>query len=170
MLDGNAVGLMNGDQFVLNLDSKGKEQKRKITLYFANSKGDHLQAVTTSVTYNSVTPLAEMLVQQLIQGEETLQRMRDKPSGVKPSIPDDTVLNSLTIRGQVCYIDLGSGFNNLLSGISSEVSVYSIVNTLCELSNVNRVQFTIEGEPQDNYGEMNSFSSVLERKLDLVER
>ena len=96
--------------------------------------------------------------------------MRDKPSGVKPSIPDDTVLNSLTIRGQVCYIDLGSGFNNLLSGISSEVSVYSIVNTLCELSNVNRVQFTIEGEPQDNYGEMNSFSSVLERKLDLVER
>ena len=48
--------------------------------------------------------------------------------------------------------------------------MYSIVNTLCELANVNRVQFTVDGEPQDKYGEMDSFSSVLERKLDLVEQ
>lgn len=170
MLDGNAVGLMNRDRFVLNLNNKGKEQSRQVTLYFANEKGDRLREVTTSVTYNSVTPLAEMLVQQLIRGEETIREMKGKSSGVQPSIPDATVLNSLTIRGQVCYVDLGSGFNNLLSGISSEVSVYSIVNTLCELSNVNRVQFTIEGEPQDKYGEMESFSSVMERKLDLVEK
>ena len=70
----------------------------------------------------------------------------------------------------MCYVDLGNGFNELLSGISSEVTVYSIVNTLCELANVNRVQFTVDGEPQDKYGEMDSFSSVLERKLDLVEQ
>ena len=55
------------------------------------------------------------------------------------------------------------------AGISSEVTVYSIVNTLCELSNVNRVQFTIDGEPQEQYGEMDSFHSVLERNLDIVE-
>lgn len=170
MLNGNTVGLMDPDRFVLNLNDKGKEQSRQVTLYFANKRGDHLRAVTTSVTYDSVTPLAEMLVEQLIRGEETIRGMKENPDGVQPSIPEDTVLNSLTIRGQVCYVDLGSGFNNLLSGISSEVSVYSIVNTLCELSNVNRVQFTIEGEPQDKYGEMEAFSSVLERELDLVEK
>lgn len=170
MLDGNAVGLMNKERFVLNLNNKGKEQSRQVTLYFANAKGDRLREVTTSVTYNSITPLAEMLVQQLIRGEETIREMKGNSSGVQPSIPDDTVLNSLTIRGQVCYVDLGNGFNNLLSGISSEVSVYSIVNTLCELSNVNRVQITIDGEPQDKYGEMEAFSLGMERKLDLVER
>ena len=78
-------------------------------------------------------------------------------------------MNHITIRDQICYVDLGSGFNDLLAGISSEVTVYSIVNTLCELSNVNRVQFTIDGEAQEQYGEMNSFHSVLERNLNLVE-
>lgn len=169
MLAGNAVGLMNPDRFVLNLNNRGKEQSRQVTLYFANAAGDRLREVTASVTYDSVTPLAEMLVQQLIRGEETLRAMKGEHTGVQPSIPDDTVLNSLTIRGQVCYVDLGSGFNNLLSGISSEVSVYSLVNTLCELPNVNRVQITIDGEPQEKYGEMEAFSTVLERKLDLVE-
>lgn len=169
MMDGNAVGLMNPDRFVLDLDNQGKEQNRQVTLYFANKKGDGLRAVTVSVTYNSITPLADMLIRQLIQGEETIRDMGGNSSEIQPSIPEETVLNNLTIRGQVCYVDLGSGFNNLLSGISSEVSVYSIVNTLCELSNVNRVQFTIDGEPQDKYGEMESFSTVLERKLDLVE-
>lgn len=169
MIDGNAVGLMNRDRFVLNLNNQGKEQSRQVTLYFANKKGDRLRAVNTSVTYNSITPLAEMLIGRLIEGDETIRGMKGNQSEVQPSIPEETVLNNLTIRGQVCYVDLGSGFNHLLSGISSEVTVYSIVNTLCELANVNRVQFTIDGEPQDKYGEMESFSSVLERKLDLVE-
>lgn len=169
MIDGNAVGLMNRDRFVLNLNNQGKEQSRQVTLYFANKKGDRLRAVNTSVTYNSITPLAEMLIGRLIQGEETIQGMKGNWSDVQPSVPEETVLNNVTIRGQVCYVDLGSGFNNLLSGISSEVTVYSIVNTLCELANVNRVQFTIDGEPQNKYGEMESFSTVLERKLDLVE-
>ena len=170
MISGNAVGLMSRDRFVLNLDSEGKEQSRQITLYFSNKKGDRLRAVSTTVTYNSATPLAELLVNQLIQGEETIQGMKNNSSEVRPAIPEDTILNNLTIRDQVCYVDLGSGFNNLLSGISSEVTVYSIFNTLCELANVNRVQFTVDGEPQDKYGEMDSFSSVLERKLDLVEQ
>ncbi len=170
MIAGNAVGLMNKDYFVLNLDGEGKEQRRQITLYFANRKGDRLRAVSASVTYNAVTPLAEMLVEKLIVGEETIRGMKGEYSGIQPSIPEDTVLNSLTIRDQVCYVDLGSSFNNLLSGISSEVSVYSIVNTLCELPNVNRVQFTIDGEPQEKYGEMEAFNLVLERKLDLVEK
>ena len=40
---------------------------------------------------------------------------------------------------------------------------YSIVNTLCELPNVNRVQITVEGESQEKYGEMDGFHLVLER-------
>ena len=168
MISGNAVGQMSREYFVLNLDSEGKEQSKQVTLYFSNKKGDCLRAVSTTVTYNSATPLAELLVNQLIQGEETIQK--SKSSDVRPAIPENTILNNLTIRDQVCYVDLGSGFNELLSGISSEVTVYSIVNTLCELANVNRVQFTVDGEPQDKYGEMDSFSSVLERKLDLVEQ
>jgi germination protein M len=49
------------------------------------------------------------------------------------------------------------------------VTVYALVNTLCELSNINRVQITVDGEAQEKYGEMEHFDTVLERNLDLVE-
>lgn len=170
MISGNAVGPMNSDDFVQNLDALGKEKSRQVTLYFSNLTGDKLRAVTTSVTYNAATPLAELLVNQLIQADGVIAGQKGKIKNVKAAIPKKTVVNHLTIRDQICYVDLGSGFNDLLSGISSEVTVYSIVNTLCELSNVNRVQFTIDGETQEQYGEMDSFHSVLERNLDLVEQ
>lgn len=169
MLSGNAVGPMNSDDFVQNLDALGKERSRQVTLYLSNQTGDKLRAVTASVTYNAATPLAELLINELIQVDDVLARQKGKLKGVKSAIPKETVVNHLTIRDQICYVDLGSGFNDLLAGISSEVTVYSIVNTLCELSNVNRVQFTIDGEPQEQYGEMDSFHSVLERNLDIVE-
>lgn len=170
MLSGNAVGVMNPDSFVFDLEDQGQEKSKQVTLYFANDKGTALRAVSTPVTYNSATPLAKMLVERLISGEETILGLEgEKKAGIMPAIPEETVLNSLTIRDQVCYVDLGSGFNNLLEGISSEVSVYALVNTLCELPDVSHVQFTIDGEPQDKYGEMEHFSSLLERKLDLVE-
>ena len=163
MLSGSA------EDFVQNLDALGKEQSRQVTLYLSNRTGDKLRAVTTSVTYNAATPLAELLINQLIQADEVIAGQKGKLKDVKPAIPKETVVNHITIRDQICYVDLGSGFNDLLAGISSEVTVYSIVNTLCELSNVNRVQFTIDGEAQEQYGEMDSFHSVLERNLNLVE-
>ena len=169
MLSGNAVGPMSADDFVQNLDALGKEQSRQVTLYLSNRTGDKLRAVTTSVTYNAATPLAELLINQLIQADEVIAGQKGKLKDVKPAIPKETVVNHITIRDQICYVDLGNGFNDLLAEISSEVTVYSIVNTLCELSNVNRVQFTIDGEAQEQYGEMNSFHSVLERNLNLVE-
>ncbi len=170
MISGNAIGQMNRDSFVLNLDSEGKEQRRQVTLYFANKKGDMLRPVSTMLTYNSATPLAELLVERLIDGKETIQGLKNYSDEIQTTIPEKTILNNLTIRDQICYVDLGSGFNELISGIQGEVCVYAIVNTLCELPNVNRVQFTIEGETQDVYGEMNSFGTALERKLDLVEQ
>ena len=42
MIEGNAVGPMNRECFVLNLDSEGKEQRRQITLYFSNKKESHI--------------------------------------------------------------------------------------------------------------------------------
>lgn len=45
--------------------------------------------------------------------------------------------------------------------VSSGVVVYSIVNTLCELSDVNKVQFTIDGEQQEIYGDIKNFTGFV---------
>jgi germination protein M len=105
-------------------------------------------------------------VQKLIEGPDAVEEA--DPSAVTAAIPADTVLNSTTIRDNICYVDLSEEFTEMIPGVSSDVVIYSIVNTLCELSNVNKVQFLIDGEPQDKYGETLEFYLPFERNLDLV--
>lgn len=169
MISGNAVGLMNASSFLNGLERKGETQTKMLTLYFSDQQGEVLIAAQTPVKYASAAPLAKLLVESLIQGEETIPHT-NKRNDVIPTLPASTVLNNLTIRDNVCYLDFSKDINNLMPGIGSEVVVYSIVNTLCELPNVNRVQITVEGEPQEKYGEMEGFHLVLERKLDIVKR
>lgn len=167
MISGNAVGLMTAESFLTDLEREGEGQTKMMTLYFSDDSGEFLVAAQTSVNYVSAAPLARLLVEYLIEGEETILRT-NKKNEVIPTVPASTVLNNLTIRDNVCYLDVSKEINELMEGIRSEVVVYSIVNTLCELPNVNRVQITVDGEPQEKYGEMEGFNLMLGRKLDIV--
>lgn len=166
MIDGSAVGRMSADDFILNLDDDKTKQCKKVTLYFPTKDGNNLCAVYTEVTYDAAQPLAQMVVQKLIEGPDAVEEADQ--SAVTAAIPADTVLNSTTIRDNICYVDLSEEFTEMIPGVSSDVVIYSIVNTLCELSNVNKVQFLIDGEPQDKYGETLEFYLPFERNLDLV--
>ena len=84
------------------------------------------------------------------------------------TIPKGTVLNSVTIRDEICYIDLSREFAELLPDVTSDATVYSIVNTLCELPSINRVQFTIDSGVRERYGDTGGFNTAMERKLDIV--
>lgn len=62
--------------------------------------------------------------------------------------PEGTkLLNTYTHDG-ICFVDFNEEFNrNLLpEGISEEIAVYSIVNTLIDLPDVSEVQFLVEGK------------------------
>lgn len=165
MLSGSSVGLMNEDSFLEGLNEDTFEQRKEVILYFADSSGKKLREVTTEMTYNAAQPLAKMLVEKLIAGPEMLV---EKEPELLPVIPENTVLNSVTIRDNICYLDFSGAFEELSGAVSSDVAVYAIVNTLCELPNVNKVQFTIEGEQQDTYGDTEHFTSPFERNLDIV--
>ena len=167
MISGNVVGMMNADSFLTGLDERGKDKTKVVTVYFANKQGTSLVAAQTMVNYDTAAPLAKLLIEHLIHAEETIP-YTNKKNEVIPTVPSSTVLRNLTIRDNVCYLDFSKDINHLMKGIQSEVVVYSIVNTLCELPNVNRVQITVEGESQEKYGEMDGFHLVLERKLDFV--
>lgn len=169
MILGSAVGLMNETTFSTNLEERGEIKNKLVTLYFSDKSGEELVAVQTSIQYDLSTPLAKLLVECLILGDETIDKSRQKDEAVA-TLPSSTVLNHLTIRDNICYLDFNREINNLRKGIRGETVIYSIVNTLCELTNVTRVQITVDGEPQQNYGEMSGFDSVLERRLDLIKK
>jgi germination protein M len=166
MIDGNAMGLMTEDDFILDIDDGKTEQSKNVTLFFPTKEGNSLCSVRTEITYNAAQPLAQMIVQKLIDGPAAVAEAASLD--VTDAVPPDTVLNSTTIRDNICYVDLSSEFTEMVPGVSSDVVIYSIVNTLCELSNVNKVQFLIDGEPQETYGETIDFYLPFERKLDFV--
>lgn len=166
MIQGDAVGLMSADSFILDLGDDQAEQSKQVTLYFADEGGHRLRSLSAQVTYNAARPLAQMLVQKLIDGPASVPGA--DTSHIIAALPSDTVLNSTTIRNNICYVDLSREFTRMLSNVSSDVVIYSVVNTLCELPNVNRVQFLIDGKPQDMYGETMNFYLPFERNLDLL--
>ena len=53
--------------------------------------------------------------------------------------------------------------------ISDMLPVYSIVNSLTELSNISKVQFSINGKTDVKFRESISLESPFERNLDLIE-
>lgn len=170
MLAGKAVGLMSSDNFADDLNEKVTERQRRITLYFAGRDGRRLREIATRMTYRSAEPLAKLLIEKLIQGPQELGSVgADEKAELTATIPTGTTLNSVTIRDNVCYVDFSREFLELLPGVKSDVIIYSVVNTLCELSDVSKVQFSIEGELREKYGETAAFNTPYERNLEYVE-
>lgn len=167
MLSGNAVGLMSQESFVDELNPQDQKQSKETVLYFANKQGNRLKKITTDITYNAVEPIARLLVVQLIAGVSSIQNIDE--TKLQSAVPSKTTLNNLTIRDNICYLDLSRDFEQQDPNVSSEVIVYSIVDTLCELPEVTKVQFSVDGEQKEKYGDLEGFNKPLERNLDLLE-
>jgi germination protein M len=160
---GNLVGWMNADQFIEN---DGKEintyEEVKLKLYFANETGDMLIPITRTKEYNTNISLEKLIVEELIKG----------PNGenIYPTINPATKVANVTVKDGVCYVNLDENFLSQIYTVSPEVTIFSITNSLVELSNVNKVQISINGDTSGVYREKYSFTTYFERNLDLVQK
>lgn len=159
---GALVGVMNADQFI---DNAGNEintyEKVKLTLYLADEEGDGLKPVTRTVVYNSNISMERLVVDQLIAGPT-------ENEAAFPTINPDTRVVSVNVQDRICYVNLDSTFLTQIYNVTSEVTIYSITNSLVELNNVNKVQISINGDSNVNYKENISLSTVFERNLEIV--
>jgi len=82
----------------------------------------------------------QTLMQLLIDGPKN-----DK---LEESIPEGTRINKIEIKNDILYIDLSKEFiENHIGGEKNESkTIYSIVNTMTTLTEVNGVRILIEGE------------------------
>lgn len=160
---GAVIGTMTADLFI---DNAGNEintyEKVRLNLYFANETGDGLKAVSRSVVYNSNISMERLVVEQLIAGPGEGEK-------AFPTINPDTKIVSVNVKDGTCYVNLDNIFLTQIYNVTSDVTIYSITNSLVELSNVNRVQISINGDTAVNYKENISLSTVFERNLELVE-
>ena len=155
------VGSMTKDSFVENIGAQiNSINTTNITLYYATEDGTKMVAVDQNV-YTSSNVSKEKLV---------LEHMMEKPKqdGVLKSIPDATKLLSVSTMDGICFVNLDSGFLKHNFNISESVVIYSIVNSLCELPTVNKVQISVNGETKMKYREKMGLDEIYERNLDLV--
>ncbi len=77
------------------------------------------------------------------------------PSGVNAAaaLPEGTEVLGLSVNGVVCQVDLSSEFvsNALQDGLSPNVTLYALVNTLCALGGISQVRVLVEGALLQDY-------------------
>ena len=166
-LSGNAIGIMTADMFVDNAGTQVEtvESKVNLRLYFANESGDGLITVNRELTHNadvSNVPMEKLVVEQLISGPAN-----DKSY---PTISPGTKLINSTVKDGVCYLTFDSTLITAVNNVTTDVTIYSIVNSLVELSNINKVQIAIEGNKDGKFRDKYELSTVFERNLSLVEQ
>ena len=152
---GAAVGVMAADTFIENAGNEiNAYEKVDLRLYFANEAGDSLvEEIRRNVVYNSNISLEKLVVEKLVEGPMA--------EGAYPTINPTTKIVSVTVKDGTCYVNLNNDFLNQPYNVASDVTIYSITNSLAELSNVNRVQISINGETNISYRENMSLNNVL---------
>lgn len=156
--NGSAVGWMNAEQFI---DNDGNEintyELAKVKLYFAGEDGTNLIAAYREKHYSTNTPLERFVVEELIAGPS------GQIDGLYPSINPNTKIITVMTKDGICYVNLDENFLTVVNNVSTDVSIYSIVDSLVELNNINKVQILINGEIPPSFS-----NTTFERNLDIV--
>lgn len=164
-VSGIPVGYMTAEQFV---DNEGNEinayEKVSLTLYYADESGAGLEAHLVDRVYNSNISMDRLIVEELIAGPEGGGGTGNGFATVSP----ETKIVSVTTRDNTCYVNLDDGFLNLPGNVTPEVTIYSIVNSLVELSGINKVQISVNGNTDLVYMETIPLSQVFERNLEIM--
>ena len=163
-LDKNPVGQMNADSFVENTgDAINEETVTTLTLYFANKSGDKLVKEKVNVTGSSNISVEKLVVESLIRGPVS-------GDTDYPTLPPGTKILSISTKDGICYVNLNDGFLEQGYNVTEAVTIYSIVDSLTELSGISKVQILVNGETDLVYKESMRLDTIYERNLDIIEQ
>ena len=158
---GNVVGYMTQDDFATNpSDDINSIQQYNLTLYYADSTGQKLVETTRNVYVSSDVSVEKVAIQSLLETPED--------SSLQKTIPDDVKLLGVSLIDGICIVNFSSAFLNQNYNISEDVIIYSIVDTLTSLVDINEVQISVEGSSDMILRKDYSLDNLYERNLDLV--
>lgn len=120
-------------------------QWMNVGLYYTNEKGDALIRTEANIAYNSNESIEKMIVSRLTDGPAE--------AGLYPVIPENTKLLGVTFVNGVCYVNFDELFLTGNVNASGNLPVFSVVNSLCELDEVNEVRILIDGSSDIVYRE-----------------
>ena len=102
------------------------------------------------------TAIEKDVINRLIQGPFEDEYFRTLPANLQ--------VISISVKDKICYVNFDSSFLTDALSIDGNLIVYSIVNSLTELPDVQRVQIMVDGDSNIVFRDI-SLSSPLERNL-----
>lgn len=112
-----------------------------VSLYFYNSTTKSLTSEGRLIDAKElVKEPYKKLMELLIQGPQN--------EALSKTIPEGTKINNVELKEDILYLDLSKEFiENHVGGEDNEsITIYSIVNTMTRLTEVNGVKILIDGE------------------------
>lgn len=149
---GGAVGddvMLTADDMLLYDNGEDPEQNQEVTLYYADESGRFL------LTEKRTVPM--MKPEELQQNAKyVLELLLSAPQsgGMRMALPTGTaILDDVSVENGICSVDFNEDFfTNRPEGEQTEqLTILSVVNTLCELNGINQVQIYSQGRKLTPY-------------------
>ena len=160
-LAGKPVGMMAASDFIESVSDVNTFEETSMTLFFADETGQRLVEEEREVVHSMNTSLEKLVVEELMKGPQL--------GGRFPTLPPDLKLLNVSVNENVCYINFDSAFLNRTLAVAEYIPIYSIVNTVCEISNVNKVQITVNGSQNVKFRDVIDLTTQFERNLEIGE-
>lgn len=134
----------------------------RVVLYYCNETGDKLRRTVRELYYSNQISVEQFAVQQLIAGPNSAQE------GL-PVLPANLKVNFVTVRDGICHVDFGSDFLTQAMPLPAELIVFSIVDTLTEMSEVTGVRISVDSRSEVFFMDTVDLSQLLYRNLEFIE-
>lgn len=143
LLDGQSSLFLTDDSIILS-DDGASTFELPMVLYFASDDGRYLCEQTLTVPTDLTGALPSYLIEQLIEN----------PAGEgRRTLPADLRVLDTTIENGICTVDLSQQFLDDMpqTALEERLRVFSIVNTLTGIDNVDAVRILVSGAPVERY-------------------
>ena len=160
--DGSRLGFLSGDDINLEKDKDSAEEKH-VVLYFADGDSGLLSSEIRAIKITDTQPVEQYVINELVKGPER--------NGLKATLSSDTSVISVETTDGTCFVNFGANFISRNSGTNEKenLAIYSMVNSLTELDNVNNVQFLVDGKKISSFG-TNSISGTFFRNNYMIKK
>ncbi len=157
--DGQPVGIMAASDFVESISDVNTFERSRLVLYFAEESGQRLVREEREVVHSINTSMERLIIEELIKGPQS--------EGRRATLPPELKLLNVSVSENVCYVNFDGTFMNNTLDVYEYIPIYSIVNSLCELPSVTRVQITVNGSSDEMFRDVISLNTQFERDLEV---
>jgi len=159
-LNDEIIGRTYADDVMLSYDEVNlQDTKTSIILYYPNATYTKLIPTRVEVDLPTDKKIEEIVIAKYLESED-----------INLFSKGTELLNVYTHEG-ICFVDFSDAFltSSLPTGISERIAIYSIVNSLTDLSDITEVQILVEGEIPKTFQGTLSLNRMFSKNYSLIE-